>query len=139
VDLLVVNRVEATMMTALPEVDVDTGEDVEPSILLDPLLESVSGVVVTAGADGAWYGDRAGARVHVPAPVVDAVDTTGAGDAFIGALAVAWGRVATWWTRCAGERGRGGHGAAAGRLQRLPQRSVIEELYLATYGAGADG
>ena len=44
-------------------------------------------VIVTAGADGAFEVTGGGAVHHVPAPPVQAVDTTGAGDAFIGALA----------------------------------------------------
>ncbi len=44
-------------------------------------------VVVTVGAEGACWADQSAAG-HVPAPVVDrVVDTTGAGDAFVGALA----------------------------------------------------
>jgi ribokinase len=136
VDLLVVNRVEATTMTGLPGVDVDTGEEVSADVLLDTLLESVSRAVVTQGADGAWYGDRAGTREHVPAPRVEAVDTTGAGDAFIGALAVSWGegrdlQDAVRWASAAGA-------AAVRRLgasSALPQRPAIEELYATTYGA----
>lgn len=46
-------------------------------------------VVVTAGAAGAFYAERGG-RVHrIAAPSVELVDTSGAGDAFVGALAVA--------------------------------------------------
>jgi fructokinase len=45
-------------------------------------------VVVTLGADGA-FGVGAGTEVRVPAPVVDVVDTIGAGDAF-GAGLLAW-------------------------------------------------
>ena len=45
-------------------------------------------VIVTLGAGGAVAEGGAG-RVHVPAFEVTAVDTTGAGDAFNGALAVA--------------------------------------------------
>jgi len=45
-------------------------------------------VVVTLGADGA-FGVCAGTEVRVPAPVVDVVDTIGAGDAF-GAGLLAW-------------------------------------------------
>ncbi|MFF1460365.1 ribokinase [Streptomyces sp. NPDC058330] len=45
-------------------------------------------VVVTLGAGGALIADsRGGGPVHVPSPKVDAVDTTGAGDAFTAALA----------------------------------------------------
>jgi len=45
-------------------------------------------VVITLGADGALVSDtRGGDPVHVPSPRVDAVDTTGAGDAFTAALA----------------------------------------------------
>ena len=47
----------------------------------------VRAVIVTAGADGAFLASRDGGVNHVPAPSVKAVDTTGAGDAFIGALA----------------------------------------------------
>jgi ribokinase len=140
VDLLVVNRVEAATLTGLPEEDVDTGEAVDPSVILDTLLESVSRAVVTRSADGAWYGDRDGARVHVPAPVVEAVDTTGAGDGFIGALAVAWGEGrdlidAVRWASAAGAAAVRGLGAS----NALPQRPDIEELYRATYGVGASG
>jgi ribokinase len=45
-------------------------------------------VVVTVGADGALLADG-GAVERIPAPQVDVVDTTGAGDAFNGALASA--------------------------------------------------
>lgn len=45
-------------------------------------------VVVTLGSRGAVLADGGGA-LHVPAPAVEAVDTTGAGDAFVGVMA-AW-------------------------------------------------
>jgi ribokinase len=44
-------------------------------------------VVLTLGARGSLLADESGA-VHVPAYAVTAVDSTGAGDAFIGSLAV---------------------------------------------------
>jgi ribokinase len=46
-------------------------------------------LLVTLGADGALLVGRDGSFVHVAAPAVAAVDTTGAGDAFIGCFASA--------------------------------------------------
>lgn len=45
-------------------------------------------VIVTCGHQGALFAED-GQLQHVPAPVVEVVDTTGAGDTFNGALAVA--------------------------------------------------
>jgi ribokinase len=42
--------------------------------------------VITLGSEGAVFSDGESTN-HLPAPKVDAVDTTGAGDAFVGALA----------------------------------------------------
>jgi ribokinase len=139
VDLLVVNEVEAAELAPIPSVDVDAGDDPQPLDVLDALLASVPRVVVTHGAAGAWYADREGSTEQVPAPRVDAVDTTAAGDAFCGALAVAWaeGRGMIESIRWASAAG----GAAVRRLgasSALPKRKVIEELYEQTY-AGATG
>lgn len=51
-------------------------------------------VVVTVGAEGAVFSDGTNAG-HVPAPEAEVVDTTGAGDAFVGALAFQLARGAT--------------------------------------------
>jgi sugar/nucleoside kinase (ribokinase family) len=42
--------------------------------------------VLTDGARGAWFVSRSGARVHVPAFPVDAIEPTGTGDAFTAAV-----------------------------------------------------
>jgi ribokinase len=47
-------------------------------------------IVMTKGADGAYYRDASGSLRHQPRFEVTAVDTTGAGDAFNGALAAFW-------------------------------------------------
>jgi ribokinase len=135
VDLLVVNEVEAATLAPVTSVGVDAGDEPEPVEVLDALLESVPRVVLTQGGAGAWYADRDGAMEQVPAPRVDVVDTTAAGDAFCGALAVAWGEGrqmvdAIRWASAAGA-------AAVRRLgasNALPKRKVIEELYEETYG-----
>ncbi|MFI9555539.1 ribokinase [Nonomuraea endophytica] len=58
---------------------------------LDALLKRVPEAVITLGAAGALYGSRSGERLRVAAVPVKAVDTTAAGDTFVGALAVARG------------------------------------------------
>jgi ribokinase len=47
-------------------------------------------IVMTKGSDGAYYRDGSGGLRHQPGFHATAVDTTGAGDAFNGALAAFW-------------------------------------------------
>ncbi|MET8863035.1 ribokinase [Nonomuraea sp. NPDC004580] len=61
----------------------------DPDDALDALLDLVPEVVITLGSEGALYGARSGERHRVSAVKVNAVDTTAAGDTFVGALAVA--------------------------------------------------
>lgn len=118
VDLLVVNEVEARAITGTPEQD------------MDALLAAVPRVVLTLGGAGAWYADRDGRSERIPAYPVEVVDTTAAGDAFCGALAVAWGEGrdivdAVRWATAAG--------AACvrrvGAYPSLPTRADIDALY----------
>jgi ribokinase len=125
-DLLVVNLTEAQVVTGLA--------DGTPDMLVDRLVEMAPRVVLTLGAAGARYGDRDGTRLAVPAPVVSAVDTTAAGDAFVGALTVAWleGRpieAALRWACAAGAVCARTLGAATS----LPARARIDELFATTY------
>jgi ribokinase len=74
IDLVVANRGEAAALGA------------EPAAVARRLRQ---GLVVTGGAEGAaaWLAD--GGRLTVPALPVEPVDTTGAGDTFVGVLAAA--------------------------------------------------
>lgn len=79
-DPLVVNEHEAAFL--LPGHDADE----DPAALASALLaRGPRSVVITLGGDGALVADASGSSA-VPSPKVEAVDTTGAGDAFTAAL-----------------------------------------------------
>lgn len=80
-DLLVPNEHEAATLTGLTD----------PRGAAASLLDQVPEVVVTLGSAGSLYAARGSDPLTVPAPRVTAVDSTGAGDTFVGALAVALG------------------------------------------------
>ncbi|MFF9348580.1 ribokinase [Streptomyces sp. NPDC014734] len=81
VDLLIPNEHEAAALTGATD----------PHAAARLLLAQVPAVVITLGAKGCLYAARGGEPVLFPAPEVTAVDTTGAGDTFVGTLAVALG------------------------------------------------
>jgi ribokinase len=81
VDLLIPNEHEATALSGFTD----------PHAAARHLLGQVPAVVITLGAKGCLYAARGGEPVLLPAPEVTAVDTTGAGDTFVGTLAVALG------------------------------------------------
>lgn len=83
IDVLVPNRPEAARLAGLPA-------DAPPARLLQALMaQTPAAVVLTLGAEGVLLGRPGRPDLHVPATAVSVVDTTGAGDAFCGALAVA--------------------------------------------------
>jgi ribokinase len=85
VDLLSANRVECEALTGTP---VDRLAD--PSAICAPMHAlGARHVVVKLGDAGAVWSDGAHAG-RASAPRVDAIDPTGAGDAFMGALTVRW-------------------------------------------------
>jgi ribokinase len=118
VDLLVVNEIEAGAIIGRPEPD------------MAALLDLVPRVVLTLSGAGSRYADRDGRDEQVPAFRVEVADTTAAGDAFTGALAVAWGEGrdlldAVRWANAAGAVCVQKVGASGA----LPERAEIEALY----------
>ncbi|WP_326697004.1 ribokinase [Streptomyces sp. NBC_01754] len=81
VDLLIPNEHEAAALSG----------QADPHTAAEILLRRVPEVVITLGDRGCLYAARGGEAVRFPAPEVVAVDTTGAGDTFVGTLAVALG------------------------------------------------
>jgi ribokinase len=82
-DYLILNETEAEVITGR-----QVRSETDLNVCIDALLKSgMRRVILTLGARGAVLASRS-TRVHVPAFEVSVVDTTGAGDAFIGSLAV---------------------------------------------------
>ena len=89
-DPLVVNEHEAALVLAQLTPGTETPET--PEQIVGALREAgIASVVLTLGAQGSLVADADGTH-RIPAAPVTAVDTTGAGDAFIGALAVGLAR-----------------------------------------------
>jgi ribokinase len=83
VDYLLPNETEAEILSGLPVRSVDDAATCARRLLAGGARR----VVVTLGANGALFADGTAVE-HVPGVAVDTVDSTGAGDAFIGSLAV---------------------------------------------------
>jgi sulfofructose kinase len=114
---------------------VEFGGQVSPEAGLAAAAAALSGTVaVTLGAGGSlWW--REGRAVHLPAPRVAARDTTGCGDVFHGAyaLALAEGRsveaAARFATAAAALKAEHGNGWAG-----MPSRPAVEALLAAGWG-----
>jgi len=80
-DYVIPNETEAEVLSGMPVTDLDEARACAKKLL----AEGLGRVIITLGANGALLMEP---ETHVEAFKVDPVDTTGAGDAFIGSLAV---------------------------------------------------
>ena len=114
----------------LPHIDVLVANRGEAVALGDPggvARQLREALVVTKGADGATAFLADGSRIAVPALAVEPIDTTGAGDAFVGVLAAGLGQGLAF--RPALHRASAAAGLAClarGAQPALPDRAAIE-------------
>ena len=129
---LILNETEATTLSSKQNAET---EDIGGwGIVTDYFLkQGVKNVVITLGAKGAYFSHELGKGSHVPSEAdVRVVDTTGAGDTFVGAYAievVRQKRVGTWdigkavkWACKAATRAVEGQGAQ----EAIPWGNEIE-------------
>ena len=119
VDLLVLNQLEAVELS---------GAD-DPVVAADRLSRRAADVVITLGADGSLWAQAGILRHLEPAFAVQAVDTTAAGDAFVGALVARLAEAAAMpeamrWASAAAAIAVTRHGATSS----LPSRAEVEDL-----------
>lgn len=85
IDTLIVNETEAATLLGR---HIESADEVAAAAV-ELVERGARAVILTIGARGSYYADRDGQRIETPAFPVDVVDTTGAGDTFIGMYAVA--------------------------------------------------
>jgi ribokinase len=121
VDTIILNETEAEVMTGLKILE--EKQVIEAANYL--IHEGVSNVIITRGVKGSTFLDKQGALIHMPAFHVPTVDTTAAGDTFIGAY------IASTFSRNIEESLRFASAAAAltvsrkGAQKSIPSREEI--------------
>jgi ribokinase len=127
VDVLVVNEGEAAELSGTAVVDVRSAEEAARK-----LHDRARSVAVTLGGAGSVLHD-AGRSNRIEGRLVNAVDVTAAGDAFVGGLAAG---LASGWTLLEAVRFGGDAGAAAatklGARSSLPTKAELEALFEAS-------
>ncbi|MDE6402144.1 MAG: ribokinase [Clostridiales bacterium] len=89
VDIIVPNETETQILTGINPKD----WDLRLAAMNEFHERGVRYVVLTLGADGAAISDNGKLVTHIPARKTAVVDTTGAGDTFVGALALTYPHV----------------------------------------------
>ena len=122
---LIVNEIEAVTLSGKDVTDLRTAEQAAKQLA----GLGVKAVIVTLGAQGALLCEG-GSVVHVPARRVEVVDTTAAGDAFVGGLTAALleGRSlpeATRYATCAGSLAT----TVMGAQTSLPSKARVEAFF----------
>ncbi|KAI9167947.1 ribokinase [Paramyrothecium foliicola] len=84
---LILNETETALLAGMEEAELENSSVVEKAGA-QFLAKGIQNVVITLGGKGAYYANKAGESGFVPALKVDVVDTTAAGDTFIGAYSI---------------------------------------------------
>ncbi|MCY0865178.1 MAG: ribokinase [Sulfobacillus sp.] len=128
-DVLTPNQVEMAQLLGHPEWAYDVDRLTRHASDLFSVWPNLRLVMVTLGADGVLFVEPPAEARHIPAPTIEAMDPTAAGDAFNGAWA--WAVDQGWDGFRAAQLGvKVGSLAASrpGALQSLPFRQDVEDV-----------
>lgn len=127
VDVIVPNETEASQLTGIPIADFPSA-----ALAADALKQmGARQVIITLGVRGAlWINEKGESKQVLPFPV-QVVDTTAAGDAFVGALAAALARDQDWETSLHTASAAGALATTKlGAQPSLPTRAELEQFLL---------
>lgn len=124
-DVVIPNETEAAQLTGVNVTDIASAQIAATTLRHNGARR----VVITLGDKGALFLDENG-QAHTIAPfAVQAVDTTAAGDAFVGALAAALARNQDWLTSLRQASAAGALAATKPSAQpSLPTRAELDEF-----------
>ncbi len=128
VDIIVPNETETQALTGINPQDRDS----EIAAMRAFHMRGVQYVVLTLGARGAAMSDGAYIFDRIPARKVNTVDTTGAGDTFVGALALAYPHIGMYSFKEAclfATRAASITVSRYGAAESIPTAAEVDELY----------
>ncbi len=124
VDYLVLNETEATLLSGLTVTDIASAQSAAAALQ----QHGAHVVLITMGALGVWVASATEAY-HLPAYAVKVVDTTGAGDSFVGAFAVAIAEGQTLHAACMFAQSAAALAVTKlGAQTSIPHRKEVEQL-----------
>jgi ribokinase len=129
VDIVIPNETETTQLTGIEVIDFDSAQNAAN------VLKQMGArrVLITMGAKGALFVDGDSPAQSIAAFKIQAVDTTAAGDAFVGALAAALARDKDWKTSLHEASAAGALAATKlGAQPSLPTRAELDDFLSAT-------
>ncbi|KAI9834526.1 MAG: hypothetical protein M1819_002902 [Sarea resinae] len=121
---LILNETEAALLAGAKVEDLADGYWI-PSVAERFLALGVENVVITLGAKGAYFSAKGGYEGHIPAEEVKVIDTTAAGDTFVGAYAVEAARHAAQGDFNIGEACEWANRASAKTVEKNGAQSAI--------------
>lgn len=124
VDYLVLNETEATLISGVEVSDLQSAQHAAARLQ----ERGAHIVVITLGALGVWVAE-VGSAYFLPAYVVEVVDTTAAGDSFVGAFAVAMAEGSGVRAACQLAQAAGALAVTQlGAQTSIPHRDAVEKL-----------